>query len=119
MATNNRGGLAFGPVANSHEEDVSCDGSAVRTALDAGEDWENAPSVSGAELARALGRVGCDVRLSGPEHVSLFRDGVEVARLALNASVRAATLRAVLRSFGISVEELAAHLTDPTHRHDP
>ena len=72
---------------------------------------------SGAEIACALRGAGCDVRLAGPEHVSLFRDGVEVARLPLGATIGAATLRALLRS--LSAEELSEYLLNRFERTRP
>ncbi|HEX8796060.1 MAG TPA: hypothetical protein VF765_34155 [Polyangiaceae bacterium] len=69
--------------------------------------------MTGAEIARALQYAGFEARLADPEHVSLFRDGVEVARLHLRATIRAATLRALLRSFGITGEKLAEYLARP------
>ncbi len=77
------------------------------------------PAVTGADIACALRHAGCDVRLAAPDHVSVFRDGAEVARLPLGMTVRAATLRALLRSLGVSAEEFAQYLLDETDRQHP
>lgn len=97
-------------MANSQEGREPSDGFRPNAVARLADVWQAARTVNGAELARALRRAGCDVRLAGPEQVSLFRDGVEVARLPLGVPVRAATLRALLRTLGVSAEKLAEYL---------
>lgn len=86
----------------------------MRTALDHAASAAAAPIATGAEVAWALRRVGCEARLDGPEHIIILRDGVAVARLPLNATVHAATMRALLRTFALSPEQLAAYIADPS-----
>lgn len=106
-------------MANSQEGQESSDGFRPDAVGRLADVWQAAGAVTGAELARALRRAGCDTRLAGPENVSLFRDGVEVARLPLGVPVRAATLRALLRTLAVSAEELAEYLLNRTQPTDP
>ena len=78
--------------------------------------WQATADLTGADIACALRHAGCDVRLAPPEHVSLFRDGVEMARLPLSTRVRTATLRALLRSLDVSTAEFARCLLNETER---
>lgn len=70
------------------------------------------PEVSGAAVARALRRVGLEARIGGAEHVVLFRNGVEVGIVPLCERVHPIILRALLRTLGIRLEELAHYLGD-------
>ncbi len=100
-------------VADRHAHGHERDSSAVRAALPTVAAWGAEPPASPAEIAWALRRVGCEARLDGPEHVVLIRRGVAMARLPLQGRVRAGTLRAILKSFGVTREQLAEYLTDP------
>lgn len=67
---------------------------------------------TGAVIARALRRAGCQTRLDGPEHAAILLDGVRVTRLSLHETVRPQTLRAILRTLGVAPEQFAALLED-------
>lgn len=70
------------------------------------------PEVSGAAVAWALRHVGLEARIGGADHVVLFRNGVEVGVVVLCERVHPVILRALLRTLGIRLEELARYLGD-------
>lgn len=64
------------------------------------------PAATGAAVASALARAGCEARLDGPEHAAIFRDGIRVTRVELHEIVPQPKLRAILRTFGVSPGQL-------------
>jgi hypothetical protein len=96
-------------VANCHARDRSgVRASGVRAA-----EWADLPHVSPGEIAWALHQAGFDARLAGPDNLAIVRDGIEVGYVPLHESIHPGTLRAVLRSLGVAVEDFVAYLSEP------
>jgi hypothetical protein len=88
------------------------DSSVVRVAIERHEAWRAPLAATGKEVALALRRAGFEARLDGPDHVILGRDGVAVAWLPVDGPIRAPTLRVLLRTIGVTPEELSRYLAD-------
>jgi hypothetical protein len=91
-----------------------CDSAPLRVALEVLQ-WTGIPRASAADVARALGFAGFKARLGGPGHIALLRDDIEVAWIPIHDEVHPATLNAILRTIGVSPEQLAAYLAE-SHR---
>lgn len=73
----------------------------------------SARGVSGGELAWALRRIGLHARLGGPDHVVLMRGRSALAIVPLQDELHPATVRSLLRTLGITPEQLDALLAQP------
>lgn len=72
--------------------------------------WDNMPTVTGAMCARALQRAGFDVRLDGPDHMTVCREGIALIRIPLLDELRRELVVGIAKTAGLTAEEFIRYL---------